>query len=438
MNSAESSHLELSRSNQSTIVYLQSPRAIRDRCTQIFDLAQAGQLQHFDLDLSRLPQVAHYVTDVTRRAYPDLNIPVHSRWRHFETGGLQRLQTFRQRLQTLAPLDAARACIDLVVVSVLLDAGAGTVWRYRETQTGQVWARSEGLAIASFHLFCSGLFSSNPDQPLRVDAAALQRFTLEQLADGFQVSTDNPLVGLEGRLHLLQQLGDALERSPHFFGREPARPGHIVDFLKQQTIASDNQGESRPNATPPDSTLAIPAATLLTVLLEGLGSIWPGRVVIDGVNLGDVWAHPALPQTSPFDNLVPFHKLSQWLTYSLLEPLQEAGLTVVELDQLTGLPEYRNGGLFVDLGVLKPKHTAVIEQPHRPGSSVIVEWRALTVILLDRVAALMREALHLSAAELPLATVLQGGTWNAGRAIARDRRSDGSPPIQIESDGTVF
>ena len=50
--------------------------------------------------------------------------------------------------------------------------------------------------------------------------------------------------------------------------------------------------------------------------------------------------------------LVPLHKLSQWLAYSLIEPLQQAGFTVADIDGLTGLAEYRNGGLFLDTGVL--------------------------------------------------------------------------------------
>ena len=93
--------------------------------------------------------------------------------------------------------------------------------------------------------------------------------------------------------------------------------------------------------------------------------------------------------------LVPLHKLSQWTTYSLLEPMEAAGLTVTGLDELTGLAEYRNGGLFVDGGVLVPKHEAVVTEAHAPGSAVIVEWRALTVALLDLVAVKVRERLGL-------------------------------------------
>ena len=92
----------------------------------------------------------------------------------------------------------------------------------------------------------------------------------------------------------------------------------------------------------------------------------------------------------PEDGYVPLHKLSQWLTYSLIEPLENAEIIVSDMHELTGLAEYRNGGLFVDMEVLIP--------------------RCLT----------------------------EGGTWAAGRLIARQMRADGGPPFHVSSDGTVF
>jgi hypothetical protein len=136
--------------------------------------------------------------------------------------------------------------------------------------------------------------------------------------------------------------------------------------------------------------------------------------------------------------LVPFHKLSQWLTYSLVEPLEQAGLRVTGLGALTGLAEYRNGGLFVDDGVLAPRQPDAFETRHPVGGPFVVEWRGLTVALLDRTAALVRARLGLDEEALPLAKVLEGGTWAAGRQAARERRPDGGPPFIVESDGTVF
>ncbi len=136
--------------------------------------------------------------------------------------------------------------------------------------------------------------------------------------------------------------------------------------------------------------------------------------------------------------MVPIHKLSQWLAYSLIEPLQDAGLAVTDIDGLTGLAEYRNGGLFVDSGVLILRDQAEAAHQHDVGSPLVVEWRALTVALLDRLGDAIRKKLNMDALELPLAKILEGGTWATGRALARERRADGAPPIKVNSDGTVF
>ena len=154
--------------------------------------------------------------------------------------------------------------------------------------------------------------------------------------------------------------------------------------------------------------------------------------------LGDVWYHSEISRPDPTDRLVPFHKLSQWLSYSLIEPLQKAGSVVQEPSGLTGLGEYRNGGLFIDTGVIVPKDPAALEKVFRPADELIVEWRALTVALLDSVADKVRSQLGRTPEQLPLASVLQGGTWSAGRRIAAELRPNGGPPVHLDSDATVF
>lgn len=406
---------------QAALNNLRSPQVIRERCNQIFELAMQDQLHHFRCDLTQLDPVVEYVLNVIQSAYPDWQVPFHSRWRHFQAGGYNRVAQLHQQIAGFSALEQARLEFDLAITSVLLDAGAGSHWRYLEATTQQFWQRSEGLALASYDLFLQGGFSSDPQRPWQADAMGLQHLTPDKLAAGFQVTDQNPLVGLEGRVQLMQQLGRVLAERPDLFGQTTPRPGHLVDYLLQQSQHN-----------------SLSAPTILAAILEGLGEIWPGRIILAGVNLGDVWPHSQLPHTGLGSQLVPFHKLSQWLTYSLLEPLQRLGLTITGLDQLTGLAEYRNGGLCLDLGLLHPKHEAVCCQPHLPGSEVIVEWRALTVVLLDRIADRMRQQLGQSATELPLVKILEGGTWAAGRRIAAERRPAGAPPIQVISDGTVF
>ncbi|MEG5136724.1 MULTISPECIES: URC4/urg3 family protein [unclassified Microcoleus] len=405
------------------VEYLRTPAAIRQKCDRLFNLASENKLRYFRVDLSQLDKAANYVIDTTRQQYPDFNIPFHSRWRHFEAGNQPRLAELNTALAQFTLIEQAKIKFDLAIISVLLDAGAGADWQYCEAETGQVYRRSEGLAIATFRMFCQGIFSSNPDFPFSADSRGLSQLKLETLAAGFQVSRDNPLIGLTGRLELLQRLGSAICQHPLLFGSDNPRPGNLAQYLLDSLV---------------DGVKTVKAVEVLRAVLTGFGEIWPGRYAIAGVNLGDVWRHPALQGENLADEFVPFHKLSQWLTYSLLEPLQELGLVVAGLDELTGLPEYRNGGLCLDIGLMRAKDVVIFEQSYLPGSEIIVEWRSLTVILLDKIAAAMREKLHLSATELPLVKILQGGTWAAGRKIAGELRAGGVPPIQIESDGTVF
>jgi hypothetical protein len=409
------------RENYEAIAYLRSPAAIRERCERIFTLGCEDKLRYFRPRLSRLEEVAGWVIQVIYEQYPDLNIPFHSRWRHFEVGDVPRTAQLDGALAGLSAVERAQVKFDLAIVSVLLDAGAGADWQYCEQETGQVYRRSEGLAVASFRMFCQGTFSSNAELPVRADAGSLQGLTESALAQGFQVSQSNPLVGVAGRLELLQRLGQVLQTYPEIFGYDNQRPGNLVNYL----LGKSSEGK-------------LEAKAVLKAVLEGLGEIWPGRFAIAGVNLGDVWPHYALRGEKPGAEYVPFHKLSQWLTYSLLEPLEELGLSITGLDELTGLPEYRNGGLCLDLGLLEVKEPAVLQERHLPGSEIIVEWRALTVSLLDRLAEAIRKQLGASADVLPLVKILQGGTWSAGRKIAGELRAGGIPPIQIESDGTVF
>jgi hypothetical protein len=405
---------------RAAVEYLRSPVAIRERAGNVLAAGLADQLEHFAVRPDRLDPVAERVVEVTRAAYPDLAIPYHSRWGHFGAGGVDRLAELDRLTAAMSAQERARTRFDLVITSVLLDAGAGPRWRYREPGTGVEIGRSEGLAVASFRMFLAGAFSSDPARPLRADAAGLAAITAADIAAGFQVAGDNPLVGLEGRAALLSALGAAVAADRERFG-EPARIGGLFDFLRARATGG-----------------ALPAPAILEAVLVGLGSIWPGRLRIGPVNLGDVWHHPAAGGDGPSAQMVPLHKLSQWLTYSLFEPLEDAGLRVSEQDALTGLAEYRNGGLLLDLGLLAPRHDRVLAGEHRPGDPIIVEWRALTVALLDRIADRVRQRLGLDADRLPLARVLEGGTWRAGREVARERREDASPPIRIASDGTVF
>jgi hypothetical protein len=399
------------------VAILRDPATIRRRAHELLKIGRDGGLRHFRVNSDRLAAVADFTADVIRNHYPDLDIPYHGRWRHFSYGEVDRWGDLQGRFSNTDEM--VRAAIDLAVVSVLLDAGAGAQWKYREARSDFEVGRSEGLALASFYMFKNGLFSSDAKHPLRADAGALALLDERKLAAGFQAGPKNPMAGLEGRIQLVKGLALALTAHPELFGKGIARPGNLYDALAKDKAE-------------------IPAKDILAALLKGFETIWPGRIIIHGHNLGDVWTHRQIEYADDTNHLMPFHKLSQWLTYSLLEPFEWAGKKVTGLDELTGLAEYRNGGLFVDMGVLELKDAAEAEKAHKPSDELIVEWRALTVALLDELRLPVAERLGLKPEEFPLARLLEGGTWQAGRRIAKEKRPSADPPIRILSDGTVF
>lgn len=392
--------------------FLLSPLAVRQSAEKILELTKEGQT-HFKYHHEQFGPLVDYVIEVIRGNYPALEIPFHSRWGHFRVGNIDRVKILEAKMSDLDPMEQARTKLDLVITSVLLDAGAGASWSYKEKNSGQVFSRSEGLGVASFYLFMDGGLAGAQAKPLQATALGLQSLTVTQLQQSFQVSDSNPLIGVEGRLSLLKNLGATIAQKKDLF--PGGRPGGLVDYLHNR------YGKK------------ITGPQLLRAVLDGLGEIWPGRVKVAGVNLGDIWTYSKVP-----GGLAAFHKLSQWMTYSLIEPLIEAGFELVDIEKLTGLAEYRNGGLLMDRGLISLKDISLLQESHKPGSDLIIEWRGLTVSLLDRIGDEVRQKLGKTAADFPLAKVLEGGTWWAGRKAAKALRSDSSPPLKIESDGTVF
>jgi Protein of unknown function (DUF1688) len=394
--------------------YLRSTTAVRERCNNILNAVLDGKSHCFEVDLSRLKVAAAKVAALTKQRFPDSRIPYHARWRHFEAGDINRLASLPACDDVQ---ERARREIDLAVTAVLLDAGSGPAWKYVEAETNWQGGRSEGLGVAAFHAFANGLFGGTRQAPM-AQASALEKVTASDIAAAFQVTDKNPLVGLEGRTSLLVRLADALRARPHFFGTQ-ARPGAMFDALVRANERTVN------------------AADILNTVIVGFGPIWLTSNQIEGQALGDCWPHRLAGGSNASEGWVPFHKLSQWMTYSLLEPFERAGMKVVGLEALTGLPEYRNGGLLIDCGVIKPKAAVVLSKPYEVGDELIIEWRALTVALLDRLAVQVRSEMGLTEAQLPLACVLEGGSWAAGRITAQELRG-GLPPIEVMSDGTVF
>lgn len=409
-------HSDPSALTDDTVSELRNLEMIRTRCQAVFARAQSGKSKHFNLDLSKMKNVFELVMKTTKANYPDMNIPYHSRWRHFNDLDVAKMTAAWK----CDEVEKVRRMLDMVTISVLLDAGAGNSWHYIDAHGARL-ERSEGLAVASFDMFKDGIFSSDAALPHRVNSLGLKQLTLKQMVKGFQVDpAENPMTGLEGRYKLLRRLAKALDSHPEFFGAEAPRPGNLVDYVLKHKVGSN-----------------VSIKVLWKAVIEGFESIWPEH--LSGIRRGDVWCYSPLKVIGvTASDMIPFHKLSQWLTYSLLEPIETLGLKFEQLELMTGLAEYRNGGLFVDGGVIVPKDPAVLKTEHDAGSELVVEWRALTICCLDALWDMMIKELNTTREAFPLAKLLQGGTWAAGRIIAAEKRPNRSAPIQVRSDGTVF
>lgn len=387
--------------------YLRSLNAVRTLSNLVYSYVRSDQSQHLWLDESKLSEVADFVVGLMERDYGrdqdgkirTASVPPHSRWRHYGQAEIDKLvSSIRDNNEK------CKLLLDLFIVSVLLDAGAGAAWKYTDGD-GKVYTRSEGLALATLRMLQAGLFGKHV-----VEAGVLAQLSSKDLASGLQVSSSNPIVGLEGRVQLLRSLAKTLLENGF------ARPS---DFLDKLLDTHHNE---------------IPLTVLWSVVMDVFGKIWPDA---SGLGLGDAWRHASL------GIIVPFHKLSQWLTYSLIEPIQAFAeyqgkpVKITGSEALTGLPEYRNGGLLVDFGVINSKAPL---QSYDVSHELIVEWRALTVVLLDKLAGIIRQHPDIPKDnELSLPMILEGGTWKAGREIAKKLRpTDAASPIRIVSDGTVF
>lgn len=431
------------------VAYLRSLPSIRERARKVY--AQRKDLKHFHYAEANMKNVVKFVLAIIKRDYGTdyASIPPHGRWQHFEVGGRKRVDELLASFSGVDAKETTRRIIDLFLVSVLLDAGAGNKWVYKATN-GKIYRRSEGLAVASLEMFQKGMFSSDPQCKTQVDSLGLSTLTAEKLGEALQVSQTNPMSGLEGRAALLIRLSHALKVESELFGQS-GRPGHMVDYLL-----------TRPSTATFEGGYVVSATVLWSILLDGLSSIWPvGRTQLDGQSLGDAWPYSGAPPSPHHAQIVPFHKLTQWLAYSLMAPMTKLmNIHFAHSDYLTGLPEYRNGGLFIDLGVLTLKgadtergtlaftengkldgqQSTEVVPLFDAGDDVVVEWRAMTVCLLDEVHAEINRALGLSGTSaLSLPQVLEAGTWKAGREIAEVQRPNtrGSP-LAILSDGTVF
>ena len=387
--------------------------AVRQAAHRMLQEAREGKLQCWTIDMGKLPEVADLVATITRRNYPSLAIPFHSRWRHFDVGGVDRWAALQRQWGPLPPRELARRAFDLVIPSVLSDAGSGGRWSFADPDTGKTFTSSEGLALASLQLYKS-LIGASPSGALRGSASRIPHRGPFRAAVPGQRS--EPAGGCRGPRCPAARAGRNLPRTGQMPSRSegPARPGGLVDAM----FARSQNG-------------AIAAPDMLAIVLDALGPIWPSRLTLQGIPLGDSWnyaamadgcrarcrQHRSLPQALAVADILPHRTAAAGRPHRHRHRRPHGPCRIPQRRPLRGWRRAAAEG---------SRHAAIAS--HRADSLLVIEWRALTVGTPRPVAAPRGGAPRASSGRLPPAPPARRRHVVRRPPLAQQLRPDRSPP----------
>lgn len=406
---------------------LYKPSEIRARCHEIGEIAINGNGHWFAINSARINSCVKLIEQNCRNRYPELKIPIYSLWR--EWSGDQG-NNWDHRISNFAgdPLFIAKSAIDLVFFTVLLGRNPGNKWYYSRSTSGQRLQHTQAIAAAGIDLFFDHFSSHSVEQGWVLGMPELQEISRGKLATALQSSTENPFGGLSRSAIQYQKLA-AILKTWSDSGIHYQRPGDLVD----ECLALCSRSWSLQKQISMDS--------LFELLAQRFAGMIEGGLIVEGMNtssVGDCGWHSGLLREDHTSGVVPFHRALQWLCYSLIEPLALVGITVTDPDTLTGLADVDHAGLFIDTGVLSPHDIELMNSSLTVDSEAVVEWRALTIYLQDRVTEALRKSLKLSAKRLPLSAVMQGGMAHAGTELSMRIRGERGISLHVDTSRSHF
>ncbi len=395
---------------------LRTTQAVRERCGQLLARAREGHAGHFAIDAQALEAATRSACARIRHQPSFPYPPLFGLWRGLQAGGIHRIAGLEDLMTPLSPAQRTHARIDLTVTAALVGGAPGDAWSYTEASTGQVLHGADGLGVATLHAFAAGLFSSDPECPWQADARGLRALLTDHLALALQVSETNPLPDLQARTIRLRRFGEWLSGQPEVYG-DPGRPAGLFDIIISP------YGHGVPH------TADVHVHDILSQLLVTLSGLSPASPRIGSVPLGDCGRHPAVQGPGASGGWVPLHAALQGLAASLVAPFAWGGVQVRGLASLTAAADAALGELLLDRQVLRLRDPQAARVEGKPGDPLTVEWRALTVALLDVMTDRARDLLGLEADALPAIRLAQVLADEASTlpAAAHPRAVTGSP-----------
>ncbi len=408
-------------SEPATALALFTPQNVRSKAAHLLDLAAAGKLDHVRVRPEKLAEVLVSVLETTKETYPDLQIPPYGVWRDFEAGGIDRWGALANARAFESAEEMLACAADLALVATFLKTVRPGGWVFEDPMTETRVTGRQASALAAFHMFASGAFSGEMSDPYRVDAQSLIRMELDELASGLQWDPKADAVLLEAMQRHLKRLGEALALRPDLFSEEEVtRPGLLATRL-----AGDGGDVG-----------VVSAIGILDRLLEALAPVWEGGARLDDIVFGDSFTHAGLPGKGA-EQIVPFHLCAQEMIYSLVEPFAWAGLEVSGLEELTAPADDNHAALFLNAGVLELAQEKPDLAP-QAAQDRMIELRAISLALTDRLADMLRAELGVPAEQLPLTCILEGGTSRAGSRFVGNKSAEAEKLGNFLNPGSVF
>ncbi|GGB57488.1 hypothetical protein GCM10011316_31970 [Roseibium aquae] len=380
---------------------------------QVLQDANLAQLRTIQVDMQALDSVAEAVVAQVRRYYPDLQVPPASVWRWLETGGIDRWAVLADYRGFSSPQDLLRVAGDL---ALLVSAAASQVpagWVFEDGYTEHLFGGRAGVALAVLNMMRSGSFSADPADPLRVDAHALIRLDVEEVASGLRLDHDVFPGWAEALTAHLHRFGEAVGMRPDVFeADEAARPGNLLVQIGNRNA----RGE-------------IAIDEVFARVAESFAPLWPGGAGVGDIILGDVWRadQPLGPA------MIPFHLPALEMTNSLIEPFAWSGLNVSGFSELPAPSDAAHALLLQDHGVIRVISDQVPPDP----VTGMIEVRMVTSSLWSRLADRVREKLAAPEEVLPNACVLEGSRM-AAVPVAQENPEGFQKLAKIMNPGSVF
>jgi hypothetical protein len=372
------------------VEHLHRLEVIRERAWMLLAAAERGQSDHFVPSAEAVGTVAAALADKIREvAAADqptpagpASPPLANLWQRLRRHQPAALSVLAEAVAGSDAIERARSGADLAMLHRIVEPVG--------------LAPGEAALDALVRHFAAGGWSARAQRPA-LDAPGIRR----SLAGDGAVALPPALAALlddAARRQRLEQLAAQLEQAPDWVGID-GRFGSLLDRLVSEA------------ARPPGGNGAVvpqvPAQLLIDRLAPLLDPIVASTVRIGGMLAGDVWRHPLAWANDRSRELVPFHSLLVALAIDLVEPLEEAAAPLADLDQLPVPADRLVAAQMLRLGLVRSRHAAVARLRHPPGSDIVVELRALSVALTERLADRLRAELGRTVHDLPVVRIVE-------------------------------